>query len=155
MNVSHTPSCMIFTVVAANLPVRRALPKFEQVVDLVLAALAVPPERTHDARGEVAVAGGAEVRGVVVHPEVRGHDRVLPGRDPEGVQVPLTLEQSLVHLVRRRFRCETADELCGALVQAFRWAHRPSSRSIRPSAGSGVSAVTPAISSARLFTHVL
>ena len=108
---------MIFTVVAANRPVRRA-PEARASSSI----WSSPRSRSHqsdadDPGGEVAVAGGAEVGGVVVHPEVGGHDRVLPGRDPEGVQVSLALEQSLVHLVGRRFGCETADEVCGALVQ--------------------------------------
>ena len=117
MNVSQTPSCMIFTVEAANRSVcaRSRSSRSSSI-------WSSPRSRSHQSAPTTRAVrsplpAGAKVGGVVVHPEVGGHDRVLPGRDPEGVQVSLTLEQSLVHLVGRRFRCETADELCGALVE--------------------------------------
>ena len=98
-------------------PGAASLAERDQFVDLLRAAIAIPPQGADDARGEIAALPRSEVGGVVVHPRPRGHDGVLPGRDPQGVQVPLPLEQSLVDLRGRRDGRQVAHQVGGTFVE--------------------------------------
>ena len=145
-----------------DLDARRAEPAarlrraaLDQVGDLLEPELAVPPERADHVGDQVAARDRVEVRRPgVVHAGVRADDRVLPGRDAEREQVALALEQPGGVLRRRRRRGRSrATQVHRALVQRALRACRPGSRSIRPSGGSGVSAVMPASSRARELTQ--
>ncbi len=76
-------------------PARLALlPPVEQVVQLVCAAAAIPPQGALDPGGERAVPGGGQVgRQRVRVAQVLPHDRVLPGGDAQRVQVLLGQQQ--------------------------------------------------------------
>src|SRR6185312_11547201 len=65
-------------------------PLLLELGDLTFVALAVPPQGTDDGRDERAVAGRGQVGVGRVRIAVgAAHDRVLPGRHPEPVQVLL------------------------------------------------------------------
>ena len=103
---------------AADFPTR---PQLDELLDLLGAAVAVPPQRADDPGRQVAAPGGVDV-GRVVAPElvVVVDDRVLPGRDAERVQVLLALQQPLGHLRGGRGRRVPGDEVHRPLVQGAR-----------------------------------
>ena len=74
---------------------------------------AVPPQRPDDARRELARLGQRDV-GVLV---AGRHPRVLPGRDPEAVEVALALEQARAVVLGRGLRDQPLDEVRRALVE--------------------------------------
>ena len=91
---SHTPSCMILTLVARKRPPGLAPATLDQVGDLGEAELAVPPERADHVGHQVAVRDRVDVRRAGVgHAGVRAHDRVLPGGHAEREEVALALDQ--------------------------------------------------------------
>src|SRR4029078_10026187 len=73
-------------------PDGRGLPPRHELLDLVGAAVGVPPERAPDRPRQLAAPREREVR------ELLGmglDDRVLPGRDPELVEMALAAPQAL------------------------------------------------------------
>ena len=93
--VSRTPSCISFTLFDPE-PADGARPRpLDQLVDLLVAALAVPPHRGLDPGGQPARLG----RGPVDRLVLGADDRVLPGRDPERVEVGLGEAQAVAHVL--------------------------------------------------------
>src|SRR4029077_2868704 len=78
-----------------------------ELVDLFEAALVLPPERALDACGEPASLGRAGVDGLVP----LGDDRVLPGGDPERMQMDLGDPEALEELGVADGRDQPLDDL--------------------------------------------
>ncbi len=134
------------------------LPARLQRVELVQAAVPVPPQRPGDPAGQQPVGGGAPVGVERVGDAdlARLADAgVLDAGDAERVQVPLGGEQPGDQLGLAR-AAERSRRPGASRRRAARRSGCPSwSRSIRPSAGSGVRSVTPAMASAAVFTQAL
>ena len=112
-------------------------------LDLLEPRVMLPPERGDDARGQPAGLGRLAVDGE----RLRSHDRVLPGGDPERVQVALGRAEPLEEVGAGRLRRVAVDELDGTVVQragrltvgvaddpAVRWIGR---RAVDPRYGEG------------------
>ena len=85
----------------------------DELVDLLHAATALPPQRADDLGGQFASTGQGDVGPLL---GLGGHDRVLPGRDPEGVQVRLPQRQGRLQVVDRRVGQELLDQRLCALL---------------------------------------
>jgi hypothetical protein len=86
--------------------------------DLLGSAFAVPPQGADDTRGERAVPGGRQIRvGRVVHAEEGSDEGVLPGRDAEGVQMALGVQQCGEPVGRCGRGSEAPDELHRAFLE--------------------------------------
>ena len=115
------------------------LPPVEQVVQLVCAAAAIPPQGALDPGGERAVPRGGQVgRQRVRKVQVLPHDRVLPGGDAQRVQVLLGQQQPAELLGEGRAGHEPAHQQCRGLVQgALRLIVRPALDPAVPGVGGG------------------
>ena len=148
VNVSRTPSGISFTLLARSRPGGRVRETLEELVDLLATALAIPPQRGLDARRQPARGrrpGGRSRASCGVD------DRVLPGRDPERVEVRLAGAGT-----PRRQSCRSSageqplDEVGGALVErarrrAVRIALDPAVRRVRRVAVDARRARAPAL----------
>ena len=108
----------------------------------------LPPEGRDDARRQPAGFGGLEVDGE----RLRSHDRVLPGGDPQRVQVALGGAEPIQEVVAGRLRrmavTSSIAPSCSVPVGS------PSaSRTIRPFAGSGVVRSIPEMARALELAH--
>ena len=86
----------------------------DELLDLLGAAVTLPPHRPDHAPGELASRRQGHVGALF---GLRSDDGVLPGRDPKRMQVCLADAQCLLEVGRRRVRLEPLDELHRALVQ--------------------------------------
>ena len=115
---SATPSCITFTALAWNRPPLRARRRSTRS-----ATCSTPRSRSHQSapttceRRSPFAAARRVGRAGVVHAGVRADDRVLPGRDADGVQVALALQQPAVVLLGADPRRQPRDQRHRALVQ--------------------------------------
>ena len=124
----------------------------DQLVDLLRAALAVPPQRPDDPRGQLAPSGQRRVGDLLL---VGGDDRVLPVGDAERVELGLG-ETQRGDEVRRRWSAGGVARRGRRRPPGARrtGCRRRRARSARRR-GRGVSAVMPASSSARPLTQAV
>ena len=150
---STTPSCITLTVPAAKPCAAAASRRSDQLGHLLGTAVAVPPLRRDDPGSQLAAGVRAQVdRQRVGLAEQRAHRGVLPGGD--------AVENITSCAASRPASCSAG---VGSGASRSTSATAPScsvpdgapvgSRSIRPSGGSGVAAVRPASSSARLLAQ--
>ena len=135
---------------------RHGLAPGDHRVDLLEAAVALPPLRPDDVGAQRALGEGAPVHGVDVldAAEAAADERVLPTGDAEGEQFLLRAEQSGVGEVVGDLRTDVANR-CSAPSWKVPAGKPSASRSMRPSAGSGVVASSPASRIAAVFAHAL
>ena len=86
MKFSRTPSSISLTLVGRVAADGRAAPSLDELLDLLVAAVVLPPQRPDDARGQLAADGERDVGELLL---VAVDDRVLPGGDAERVEVAL------------------------------------------------------------------
>ncbi len=117
---SATPSWKIFAPADAQPPHRALRPQLDELVHLLLAARAVPEEVALRAHGQLAPLGERAVG----RERLRVHGGVLPGGDPERVQLRLGEADALLPLLGRRFRHEPLHERPSRPRAASRGARR-------------------------------
>ena len=149
---SRTPSIISLTLVGAYRPIDVARRRLDQLLDLLGAAVMLPPQGAHHATRQLAAGGQRHVRTLLV---VRLDDRVLPGGDPEPVEVPLAKAEGFLEVSRRVVRAATGrpgpSRLPGGCRSPFRPRRARSVRRTDPVSWRS----RPASSSALVFTQAL
>ena len=92
---------------------RRPGPPLDELVDLLGAARALPPQRRDDADREVAATRERRVRQLLIG----GDGGILPVRDAERDELGLPETQRGLELGRRVWRKQTPDQVDGALLE--------------------------------------
>ena len=119
---SRTPSIISFTLVAEYRPMEVASRRADELLDLLGAAVALPPHRPDDPGRQLAARGERDVGALL---RVGPDDRVLPCGDAERVQIGLGCREGRLEIGRGVVRLEPLHQVrCPFVERAARGAVR-------------------------------